>query len=697
MSVINDLANRINKLESLLGGEYGNQKISRTNEQDGGKKLKQNAAAFGIYTALCVSTRDYMAQNRIQIWCPLFHSTDIDIQGLPWAFPISALGGFDDSGLSWVPPAGSTVMFAFEGGNRSVPYYLGTTWSRTRSGFGVSVPEFDQIYAGRRGGYLVGNPNQVLPPWNTESYNVYDFGGSRESFEATRVQQPTDSYPNIYGFKTPEKHMIKMVDGSTRCARKWKRFEIMSGCGNWMIMKDDHLHHGGEWANPACNGIRSSTDCYEDYEVNTKAKVCRRSGAGNDVNIVNAANSGVLGISSSSVAPNKKTLGGANRYFKQASECRPYSGPRTPQNNRCDLPQTGIQLLSISGHTMVMDDSVEAPSGLIRWERSMQPFDFGCTNRYMGKIYFKSCTGHVIEMNDTEKPTGRLGSPAKVHIRGEDNGVKLKSALGNQIFLCDDTEVVLSANTSINSAFSGGYGKRVATAKQGISITSTSLHEIVLSDGGNDRELRERRDGSVPVAKATKGFLRIRSGYGLMLLFSDTDSQEKTAQQRITLMAPQKTNLDKKGPHYLIMQEKASGPGQVILRAGGALILAATDSINQVIGSKDNPANQVTSVSKNSYYIVKNMQYQQNERFMNVSDDRAYILAGKDYEQKKDPGSTKPKEKAPGVFPVVVFAEGKLKISDRVYASCSKSAATASIYNLRPNIGVGEKGVLKVK
>jgi hypothetical protein len=323
MSVINDLANRINKLESLLGGEYGNQKISRTNEQDGGKKLKQNAAAFGIYTALCVSTRDYMAQNRIQIWCPLFHSTDIDIQGLPWAFPISALGGFDDSGLSWVPPAGSTVMFAFEGGNRSVPYYLGTTWSRTRSGFGVSVPEFDQIYAGRRGGYLVGNPNQVLPPWNTESYNVYDFGGSRESFEATRGAsgaqvQPTDSYPNIYGFKTPEKHMIKMVDGSTRCARKWKRFEIMSGCGNWMIMKDDHLHHGGEWANPACNGIRSSTDCYEDYEVNTKAKVCRRSGAGNDVNIVNAANSGVLGISSSSVAPNKKTLGGANRYFKQA-------------------------------------------------------------------------------------------------------------------------------------------------------------------------------------------------------------------------------------------------------------------------------------------------------------------------------------------------------------------------------------------
>jgi hypothetical protein len=45
MSVINDLANRINKLESLLGGEYGNQKISRTNEQDGGKKLKQNAGA----------------------------------------------------------------------------------------------------------------------------------------------------------------------------------------------------------------------------------------------------------------------------------------------------------------------------------------------------------------------------------------------------------------------------------------------------------------------------------------------------------------------------------------------------------------------------------------------------------------------------------------------------------------------------
>lgn len=665
MSLINELANRLNKLEALLGGDFNNQKIARTNEQDGSKKLKQSSAAFGIYTALCVGTEDQLRQNRIKIFCPLFHGTDTGVGSLPYAYPISSLGGFDDSGLSWVPPAGSTVIFSFEGGNRSVPYYFGTTWSRDRGAdgqhtFSISIPEYQQLYEGRRRGYLVGknDGSQVLPPWNTESYNAFDF--NKPSSDAPTTTKTTATYPNIYGFKTPEKHMMKMVDGDGKCNRKWKRLEIMSGCGNWLIMKDDHLHVGGQWAHPSCTGTKGTTDCLTPKQANNCA--------------VYSSNSKALGVSASS-GPIQKPIGAANPFYKQASECRPYSGPGTPQNNKCDLPQTGVQILSISGHTMVMDDSVEAPVGPIAWERSTQPFNFGCTNKYLGKIYWKSATGHVIELNDSEKQS---------NIRGINNGVRLTSALGNQIFLCDDTET-------------GEGQKKIATANQGITLRSTSRHEIVMSDGGNDRPIYNRRDGNARVSKATKGFLRIRSGYGLTLLFSDTDSQEKTAQQRITLVAPQKTNSDNKGPHYLIMQEKASGAGQVILRAGGNLILAASDSISQIIGSAKSPANQVTNVTKNSYYLVKGLQYQQNEKFLNVSDDRAYILAGKDYEQKKDPNSTKPKEKAPGVFPVIVFAGGKLKISDRVYASCSNNAAVASIYNLRPNIGIGQKGVLVAK
>lgn len=656
MSLINELINRLNKLEGLLGGDSSNQKIARTPEQDGGKKLKQNSAAFGVYTAMCVDTIDIFKQNRIRIFCPLFHDPETELKGLPFAYPISAFGGFDDCGLSWVPPAGSTVIFAFEGGNRGVPYYFGTTWSRNRGPdgrhtFGFSIPEYEILYEGRRKGYLAG-PNdgsQVLPPWNTENYNGFDITNEKD-FNNYPLASKKMTYPNIYGFKTPEKHMIKMVDGDGKCARKWKRLEIMSGCGNWLIMKDDHLHYCGQWAHPICGAKGKPIDC-------TPASTLPLGGvSGNQL---------------------KNTQTGSNPFFKQASECRPYSGPGTPQNNKCDLPQTGIQLLSISGHTMVMDDSVEKPVGPISWERSTQPFNFGTTNRFMGRCYWKSTTGHMLELNDLEESGGAIPT------RGKLNGIKMTSALGNSIFLCDATK--------------NNDKTLVAAEEQGIILKSTSTHEIKLSDNGNIRDIPVRKGGSFPLAKATKGYIRIRSGYGLTLLMSDTDSQEKTSQQRITLVAPQKTNSDKKGAHYLIMQEKASGPGQVILRAGGNLILAASDSIAQVIGTKDNPANNITSVSKNSYYDVKGLQYQGNNRFVNVSEDRAYILAGKDYEQKKDPGSTKPKEKAPGVFPVVVFSGGKLKISDRVYASCSNDAAVASIYNLRPNIGVGQNGVLKVK
>ena len=65
-------------------------------------------------------------------------------------------------------------------------------------------------------------------------------------------EQKKITYPNIYGFKTPEKHMFKMVDGNAKCNRRWKRLEVQSGGGNYMIFKDDHLHYGGQWGNQDC-------------------------------------------------------------------------------------------------------------------------------------------------------------------------------------------------------------------------------------------------------------------------------------------------------------------------------------------------------------------------------------------------------------------------------------------------------------
>lgn len=717
-----ELESRVAKIEALLGGnDIGKEKIARTNK-DRIKKLKQSTSAFGLYTALCIDTIDIWKQNRIRIFSPLFHDPATEIKKLPFAYPVSNLGGFDDCGLSWVPPAGSTVIFAFEGGNRSVPYYLGTTWSRNRGPdgkhyFGIPIPEYQTIYEGKRKGYLCG-PNdgsQVLPPWNTESYNGFDIT-SPVDLETFPNAEKRMTYPNIYGFKTPEKHMMKMVDGDARCNRKWKRLEIMSGNGNWMIMKDDHLHYAGQWAHPSCGSKKGDVSCTEGIP-NPDVNSIEDSYKFNDIRQADQEFFDELGfnpddfgneqlaedlllsnLDSIDVVLGKKkenpaaskcggnVIGGdpdnqkshkqvgANPFFKQTSECRPYKGPQTPQNNKCDLPQTGIQILSISGHTFVMDDSVKDPQGNMDWDRSTKPFDFGCTDKFLGRTYWKSATGHFIELNDIEK----LGNVTKT--RDIDNGIKIQSALGNMVFLCDDSQ--------------GPNCPSLATKNQGITIRSTSLHEIKLCDAGNDRKIKCRAEGSEPQAKATQAYIRIRSGYGLTFQMEDTGSQLKTAQQKISLIAPQKTNTSKKGPHALIMQEKSSGPGVVVLRAGGDLILSASDNIVELIGNKKSPANRITNVTKAKIDIVEDIQYQKNKQFINVSKDRIFLLAGEDYPQKGGTAN-KPLPKTAGMFPVIVFAGGKAVISDRLYASASNKAQVLSIYNLSPNIKLNKDGLLK--
>ena len=108
---------------------------------------------------------------------------------------------------------------------------------------------------------------------------------------------------------------------------------------------------------------------------------------------------------------------GSNPYFKHQQECRPYRGSSTPQNNAIDLPQSGIQIHSISGHTFVMDDSVQEPSGNPTWDRE---FDFGCNNKFVGRTYWKSATGHTIEMSDEEgepdDKNGRIREIGRAHV-----------------------------------------------------------------------------------------------------------------------------------------------------------------------------------------------------------------------------------------------------------------------------------------
>ena len=602
--------------------------------------LPQAETYFGMYLALCIDTFDPWKQNKVRFFSPFFNHPDTKVNQLDWAWPISSMGGFDDCGLNWVPPAGSMLCIMFDRGYRESAYYIGTTWSRNRGpdgehNFDYTIPEYNELHEGNRKGYLVGknDGSQVLPPWNTENYNGLDIN-SFEEFEDDPDHQRIMTYPHIYGFKTPQKHMFKMVDGNYKCQQRWKRMEVLSSCGNWMLFKDDHLHPGGQWAHPSCGcGGGDVGDC-EDGDGNPKEKPekCPTEGVDTDSKC-------------------------ANKYYKHENECRPYKGPGTPQNNKCDLDQAGIQFLSTSGHTIVMDDSVEEPSGKPEWERSTRSFDFGCTDKYEGKSYWKSATGHLIEMNDFEEDD---------QIRGEDNYIRLQSAAGNLIEMNDHS-----------------ITKDLAGEKRGITMRSTSNHSIEMIDNENDQEPPVRKDGGVPTPKAKKAFVRIRTGYGLEIALNDYQppdtpgDQEETVNQNLQIFCPQKDN-EERGPHIMRFQEVPDGPGYVWLNVGGDYLATTYDNHVTVVGRKDdNPSNKVTSVSRHT--VIDTEEY-----YINVAEVHAFIadkiillMAGKDC--KPPPGGT---ECGPCVWPVLCLSPKGMTISDRVYVSASPDAPCIDLYHL---------------
>jgi Type VI secretion system/phage-baseplate injector OB domain len=676
--------------------------------------ISQDNTLTGMYTALVVDTFDVFKQNRIRYFNPILinplQSSDlqqsVSITSLPWAFPISTFGGFDDSGSNWIPPAGSTVCLIFENGNRRSAYYIGTTWSRNRgkdgSSLGIPVPEFNLLYHGRGENYLVGatDGSQVFPPWNTESYNGYDIT-SISDVENNLDYLKRATFPNIYGMKTPEKHMIKMVDGDGKCNRKWKRMELMSGCGNWMIFKDDHLHYCGQWSHPSEGAREGDSNCYTDVtDVTDQTDVTEEASQTNNFNVgqpipnenINTAlydyerdiiepgfpnsketptkfpkpvecpdgknyTGGQNVIGGAPDTPYTKSQKGSNPFFKAKNECRPIRGVGTPQNNKCDLPQSGIQLLSISGHTFVMDDSVEQPTGTPNWQRSLKDFDFGCSDLYLGRTYWKSCTGHIISMNDVEQPK---------KVRTAENGIKFKTALGNEISLCDET---MSSCPGI-----GGPNR-------GISMNSTSNHVFKMIDEGVfQQSMQCRKDGNVPESNADKAYVQLRSGYGLELYMSDRDSQKETKSQFIRINAPQTDNKER-GPHTLEMQETPVGRGYVFLRAGGNYLTYSYDSHYEIVGdSKNNPADKLSMVTKDRVSITSNYDYRVNDYFFNASKKRAYLLGGLGDCQNNNGGDTY------CIYPIIVYDKknNKLKISDRIFGSCSDKAETPTLATIDP-------------
>ena len=662
--LLDNIFDRLHTLESALNSVGYDAKASKKRRF---ANKTQQVIIQGLTKALCVETIDPWKLNRVRYFHPMLHRPDAKVFSLPFASPISSMGGFDDCGLNWVPPAGSTIMLMYEMGNTDRAFYIGTTWNKDRGAGGSQLTqifpsrEYDSVHKGHRKGYLVGpdDESQVFPPWNTESYNSDDLETARQFAEDPNEQKRT-TYPNIYGFKTPEKHMLKMVDGNAKCNRRWKRLEMMSGCGNWMIFKDDHLHYGGQWSHPNCNPKSSGSSI--DICSNHKSELPYFSdfhgtpmeGSSNcdpDCNGTSKSQcSKILGGHSSTPCDPKTTYcnsnQGTNKFFKHKNECRPYKGPGTPQNNACDLPQSGIQFLSIAGHSWVMDDSVEEPKGKPVWERSMEDFDFGCNDKFLGRTYWKSATGHSIMMSDVEEAS---------QLRGEQNYIQIKSANGNRIELNDHT---------VGDADCPGCPPNYAGEKRGIHLQSTSNHVIKMIDHMNLQCAPCRKEGGVPTPKATKAYIQIRSGYGLEMKFSDDFSQETTQSQWIQITNPQCANPDTdskcnakkgcgyRGPHFLRFQAAPVGsPGIVFLRAGGHAIRQTFDKDIVLVGDKEcNPSDKFTYVSKRHIRAVEDVDFRYSGQLhIFFAEKQILLLAGRDCPP--PPGK---KCKGPCVYSVIV-------------------------------------------
>ena len=649
---IHDLETKMRSLEGRMNeSSYTTKRIVKSVVDSNLPTQPQEQVLYGMFIAIVLDTIDTWKQNAVRFFAPLLHNPKLPIDAMPWAFPISAMGGFDDCGLSWVPPAGSALCVIFENGNRNSPFYLGTTWNRDRGpdgGHTWDIPhllkEYYDIHEGHRKGYILGknDGSQVFAPWNTENVSGIDLD-SAEDFGDPESQKKL-TYPNIYGFKTPQKHMMKMVDGDYKCGHKNNRMELLSSTGNWLIFKDDHLHEfqpplekGGGY-DDGCPPGKLETNCIQ----NGKA---------------------------------------GNKFFKHENETRPWKGPKTPQNNKASLPQSGIQLLSVSGHTFFMDDSVEQPTGVSGWERSIESFSFGCTNKFVGKASWISTTGHNITLNDEESET---------NIRSKKNGIKLLSACGNMMFLQDHS-----------------IGETSAGEERGIHLQSTSNHTLDMVDDQNEQG-SVRKDGGTPSPKAKKAFVKLRSGYGLEIMMSDVGSQEKTISQYIQITSPQKDNKVR-GPHELRMQEVPDGAGQVFLRVGGNYICSTYDNHITIVGDiEKNKADYIRSVSDNTIVATKGFYYNAAEIHALYAKKIILLMAGQDCEQtpeaianatadinaKVSAGTitagqaqilmADAKSKKPCIWPVLCKSNKGVVISDRVYVSASPDAACETIFSLMP-------------
>jgi hypothetical protein len=138
------------------------------------------------------------------------------------------------------------------------------------------------------------------------------------------------------------------------------------------------------------------------------------------------------------------------------------------------------------------------------------------------------------------------------------------------------------------------------------------------------------------------------------------------------------------------------------LRAGGNYILESIES-SLVVSRKSN----INFVQEKRLDFTQEEHYIRSNRTIALqANGKIYLLAGMDYTVFRDPKTesninseinqtikTNAQTKVPGIAPVVVFQNGCLRVSDRVYASCSQFAPGIGLGSLvlPSSLGVGGK------
>jgi hypothetical protein len=201
-------------------------------------------------------------------------------------------------------------------------------------------------------------------------------------------------------------------------------------------------------------------------------------------------------------------------------------------------------------------------------------------------------------------------------------------------------------------------------------------------------------EGGVPAPMANPGnaYVRIRTGYGLEMMYHDDNRQDKTVQQYIQIFCPQKDNKVR-GPHIMRFQEAPSGPGLIFLRAGGNYIIMTYDNMIEIVGDiKKNPSDKIEIISKLKLVYTKDFYVNVTEKsHVFVAKNDILLLAGCDCSSPQFNeicGSSC----GPCVGPVLVYVGGCIRLSDRIYGSSSLSATPANIFMLEPLVKCPQGG-----